>query len=145
MIDYLDEFLVEFETNILTNESCEPFVFCCAFHDICLRDYKYFAVTNSDSNFNYKFYWSNKINVNPDTRYLLYVHHIRIMLINCMYDVVKELHSSFLEQLQQPKLENEKYVSYQTKIEKCSEWLRIISEGKIFKEFIDCYKNGYFQ
>jgi len=144
MIDYLDEFLVEFETNILTNESCEPFVFCCAFHDICLRDYKYFAVTDCDSNFNYKFYWSNKKGLNPDTRHL-YVEHIRRILMYDMYDVVKKLHSSFLEQLQEYNLYTDSYAYCQEKIKKCSEWLQQIENGDIFKEFIDCYKNGYFQ
>ncbi len=144
MIDYLDEFIVEFEKSILINKSCEPFVFCCAFHDSCLRDYKYFAVTNSDSNFNYKFYWSNKKNVNPDTRYL-YVDHIRRILMNDMYDVVKKLHSSFLEQLQEYNLYTDSYAYCQEKIKKCSEWLQQIENGDIFKEFINCYKNGYFQ
>lgn len=145
MIDYLDEFLVEFETNILT-KSCGPFAFCCAFHDICLRDYKYFAVTNYDSNFCFKFYWANKknLNPNPDTKYL-YVDDIRRILMNIMCDVVKDLQSSILEKLEEHNLNDKKYCQYQSKIKKCSEWLRQIENGMIFKEFIDCYKNGYFQ
>jgi hypothetical protein len=141
MIDYLDEFIVEFEKSILTNESCEPFVFCCAFHDSCLRDYRY--ISPSKSKFDSKFYWENRNKLTPDRH--LYVDHIRRILMYDMYDVVKKLHSSFLEQLQEYNLYTDSYAYCQEKIKKCSEWLRIISEGKIFKEFIDCYKNGYFQ
>ena len=144
MIDYLDEFIVEFEKSILINKSDELFTFCCAFHDICLRDYKYFVVTNSDSNFNYKFYWSNKKGLNPDTRHL-YVDHIRQMLMKDMYRAIEVLQVSFIEQLQEYDTYSYGYACCQSKIKKCSEWLLIISEGKIFKEFINCYKNGYFQ
>jgi hypothetical protein len=66
---------------------------------------------------------------------------MRYILIDDIYNIIYEIQGKYLIESQEYEPQHE---ILQRKIKKIAEICITLREGLIFKEFIDCYRFGYF-
>lgn len=123
--------LQEYDINYIN-----PFMLCCLCNDIYLKDYKYCPELR------YKqilYLWTSK-----NTNHTLKIDDIRFIFETYVKYAISELQGQYLADAQKYETSDENHACCQIKIKKCAEFCIILNSGVIFKEFIDCYKNGYF-
>jgi hypothetical protein len=113
-----------------------PFMLCCLCNDIYLKDYIYNPYLNEYGQIIHL--WTSKY-----TNHSLKIDDIRIILETyVMYDIT-ELQGQYLADAQKYEASDEKYERCQRNIKKCIEFCIMLSSGVVFKEFVDCFNNGY--
>ena len=109
---------------------------CCLFKDIYLTNYKYCPQLNMCGQiihlWTYK-YTTTTINID-DIRYVFDI---------CVKNSLYELQGQYLSDAQNFEDGDENHCVLQKNIKKCAEICIMLNSGVVFKEFIDCYKNGY--
>ena len=61
-----------------------------------------------------------------------------------MLEIFSMIQSEYLQESQQFEPQSSENENLQRKIKRATEIMIIIERGTIFKEFIDCYRHGYF-
>jgi hypothetical protein len=126
--------------NILKNElfNLNKFKLCCIINDYVLRDYKYNLRNDNDNQIIHE--WVHKI-----TNKLILLKDIRIMTTEILSSIFSEIQTEYMSDLQF--YENINDVISENKmraVKRISEICVMIDQGDIFKEFVDLYKNAYF-
>ena len=126
--------------NILKEElfNLIKFKLCCIVNDYVLRDYKYNLRNDNDSQIIHV--WVHKI-----TNELILLKDIRIMTTEILSSIFSEIQTEYMSDLQF--YENINDVISENKmraVKRISEICVMIDQGDIFKEFVDLYKNAYF-
>ena len=113
-----------------------PFMLCCLCNDIYLKDYKYCPELRYKQIIHL---WTSK-----NTNHTLNISDIRFILDTYVVYAISELQGQYLADAQKYKASDEKYECCQGNIKKLDEIYIMFNSGVVYKEFIDCYKNGYF-
>lgn len=132
-MENIDEFVTVVEKDIWGITS---FSLSCLFNDVCLRNYIFKIQHNSSGQIMYS--WENKYNEKK-----LDVTDIRTVLTIYIFDIISEIQNKYICESQHYEQSEYKNEVNQRKIKKSAEIMLMIKKGIIFKEFIDCYKNGY--
>jgi len=111
-----------------------PFMLCCLFKDIYLNDYKYCPKLNKYRQIDH--FW--RIGIRSD----ITTNDIRF-IFETNYYAINELQTQYLDDAQNFEVGDENNCVLQRKIKKCTEICIMLSSGVVYKEFIDCCKNGY--
>jgi hypothetical protein len=115
----------------------QPFYLACIYKDICFKNYKYNPRCDNCNRIIHE--WEHNFN-----HRIITVDMIRNIMIYDMYDMVTELQTEYLNEAQHYNPSDENHEKYQIQLKKIAEICILISRGVFFKEFIDSYKNGYF-
>ena len=121
--------LQEYEFNYINS-----FRLCCLCNDIYLKDYNYNPQLNTCGQIIHL--WTHK-----DNKLILKIDDIRFIIETYVVYAITELQGQILAE---PVKDESHYKNFQKKIQKCSEICIMLNSGVVFKEFIDCYKNSYF-
>ena len=122
--------LQEYDFNYINS-----FRLCCLCNDIYLKDYNYNPHLNTCGQIIHL--WTHK-----DNKLILKIDDIRFIIETYVVYAITELQGMLLTDA---KWCDESHLkNFQKKIERCSEINIMINSGVVFKEFIDCYKNSYF-
>ena len=113
-----------------------PFMLCCLCNDIYLKDYKYCPELRYKQIIHL---WTSK-----NTNHTLNISDIRFILDTYVVYAIIELQGQYLADAQKYETSDENHACCQIKIKKCAEICIMLNSGVIFKEFVDCFKNGYF-
>lgn len=115
----------------------QPFDLCCKYKDICLKNYTYKPRKYTYDHIIHE--WEH--NFKDKT---INVDMIRQVLVKDIWELFSELQNKYLQESQYFEPNEGKHENLQRKIKKIAEICIVIQKGLIFKEFIDCYRNGYF-
>ena len=112
-----------------------PFILCCLCNDIYLKDYNYCPQLRCGQ---MMYLWTSK-----NTNHTLNISDIRFIFDTYVVYAIIELQAQYLTDVQKYETSDEKYERCQRIIKKCSEFCIMLFSGVVYKEFINCYKNGY--
>jgi hypothetical protein len=121
------------------------FRLCCLCNDIYLKDYNYNPQLNKCGQIIHLWtlihLWTHK-----DNKLILKIDDIRFIIETYIVYAITELQGMLLTDallIDAKKCESH-HKNLQRKIQMCSEICIMLNSGVVFKEFIDCYKNSYF-
>jgi hypothetical protein len=112
-----------------------PFMLCCLCNDIYLKDYKYCPELNKQI----IHLWTSKY-----TKPSLTINDIRFIFETYVKYAIIELQTQYLADAQIFEDGDKNHCVLQRKIKKCAEICIMLNSGVVFKEFVDCFNNGYF-
>ena len=133
-MENIDEFIRRC-TNDLSHISY--FLLACNYKDICLKNYKYTPKLNNCNQIIHE--WSHNYKDK-----ILNTDIIRDILVKDIYTTFSDLQNEYLQKSRHIEPNDEEYEKSSRNIKKLAEICISINNGKLYKEFIDCYKNGYF-
>ena len=133
-MENLDEFINKLEKNLFEINS---FYLSCIFKDICLQNYVYRPKSGMCNQIIHE--WEHKY-----SSQIITVDMMRYLLIDDIYEVLYYILCKYLIESKEQDQHYEKYEILRTKIIKIDEICITLRKGLIFKEFIDCYRFGYF-
>jgi hypothetical protein len=139
------ENIEEFTTIIMNNimDYITAFDVCCLVKDICFKNYCYRPEFRGPK---ISHIWEHQYNAN-----ILTVTDIKLIFQTSIFNLINDLHNAILKESQkyEPSSTYEWEVNewevIQRKMKKISEILIMFQSGEVFKEFVDCYRKGYFE
>jgi hypothetical protein len=130
-MENLDEFINKLEKNLFEINS---FYLSCIFKDICLQNYVYRPKSGMCNQIIHE--WEHKY-----SSQIITVDIMRYILIDDIYNIIYEIQGKYLIESREYEPQHE---ILHRKIKKIAEICITLRKGLIFKEFIDCYRFGYF-
>ena len=115
----------------------DAFNLSCIYKDICLKNYKYNPRDDSVGQTIHE--WEHLYKAKTLT-----VDSIRQMLTHDLMELVSEIQNDTLSKSQHVEANDENHEKFQRKIKKTADICILIRDGRLFKEFIDNYRLGYF-
>jgi hypothetical protein len=132
-MENVSELILFIKSNLLT---CDATIIY-KIKDICLNNYNYKPRMSEVNTIIYE--WQHKLNNN-----IITIDQVRLFLTETLYEIVNKLKTDYIADSFKYVLMSQAHDNLQRKIKKSSEFCITINKGIIFKEFIDCYRNGYF-
>jgi hypothetical protein len=136
----LDE-LFEYE---YTEDGISNFEFVCMFKDIFLKNYCYKSYTSSTNSNQIVHEWVN----NKNDTIILSINDIRNYLRENIIDRLIDLSNQYIDNQHVVKMQFtpgcNPHILNDYKIKYIQKKQNSIKNGEVYKEFLDCYKNGYF-
>lgn len=132
-MENVSELILFIESNLLT---CDTNIVY-KIKDICFKNYNYKPRMSEVNTIIYE--WQHKLNNN-----IITIDQVRLFLTETLYDIVSKLQSAYLSESQSYIPTSEKYEILHRKMLKIAEICITLHKGIIFREFIDSYRNGYF-
>lgn len=117
--------------------SLDTFKLSCIFKDICLKNYKYKPRLSDCNQIIHE--WTHTFKDKTLT-----VDIIRQILVQGVYELFVNLQCEYLSESQEYEPNDEKHYGFQRNIKKVAEICIMLDKGLLFKEFVDNYRNGYF-
>lgn len=127
LITFIDENLYDLNSLIIIHK----------IKDICFKNYDYKPRFNEINCVICE--WKHKINHN-----IITIDDIRQLINVKLYDLLREIQSKCISESQNYAVNHEIHNKFMPKIKKIAEICIIIRKDYIFKQFIDYYRNGYF-
>ena len=115
----------------------DAFNLSCIYKNICLKNYKYKPRDDSCGQTIHE--WQHLYSAKT-----LMVDSIRQILTHDLKELVSEMQNDALSKSQDVEANDENREKFQRKIKKTAEICIWIRDGRLFKEFIDNYRLGYF-
>ena len=120
------------------------FQWCCLINDICFKNYCYRPQFKGRQTIHL---WEHQYTTN-----ILTVTHVRLIFQTHISELFSNLIDYYLEESRKyeptntsEREFNEWQVNQRKMIKKIDEKDIMIKSGELFKEFVDCYRNGYFE
>jgi hypothetical protein len=126
LMKYIETDLLNFNRNIIFK-----------IKDICLKNYNYKPRFNEVNIIIHE--WNHKENNS-----ILTLDSVRKFLTEDLFEIMSELQSKYLSEAQHFEPSDEIHENFQRKIKKIAEICIMIEKRVLFKEFIDFYRDGYF-
>ena len=148
-MENIDEFIDAYKKSLdnlfeyeYKNNAIPNFEFVCMFKDICLKNYHYKSYYSSENSNQIVHEWV----YNTNTSLILNINDIRTYLRKDIFERHIELSNHYTEVIQQFWLSpgDKQYILTDCKIKYIQQKQHSIKNGEVYKEFLDCYKNGYF-
>lgn len=116
--------------------SLHTFKLLCIFKDMCLKNYKYKPRLGNCNQIIHE--WQHFKSYETLT-----VDTMRKILTHDVFEIMTELQLKYIAKI---RIESKYKTHYglQKKIKKLSDICIMLEKGLLFKEFIDCYRDGYF-
>jgi len=113
------------------------FEWCRLVNDICFKNYCYRPQFKGRQTIHL---WEHQYNTN-----ILTVTHVRLIFEIHISKLLSNLQNYYMEESQKYETNIDEFDVIQRKINKITEKCILINSGEVFKEFVDCYRNGYFE
>lgn len=119
------------------------FEWCCLVKDICFKNYCYRPEFRGPK---ISHIWEHQYTTN-----ILTVTQVRPIFEIHIFKLLSDLQNYYLEESQKYEPTNtserefNEWQVIERKMKKIGENLIMFQSGEVFKEFVDCYRNGYFE
>lgn len=130
---HTNKFVELIENNIM---NIELFSLACDFKDLCMKKYTYYPYTNENNQLISQ--WRHK-----ETNRIIKLDAVRYILTTFLAKRLDDISEKYMIHIANYNYNDIQFINLNRKISKLIELTRFVRKGKLYKEFVDLFKNGY--
>jgi hypothetical protein len=130
---HTNKFVELIENNIM---NIELFSLACDFKDLCMKKFNYCPYTNENNQLISQ--WIHK-----ETNRIIKLDAVRYILTTYLAKRIDDIVEKYMIHITNFNHNDIQFINLNRKISKLIELTRFIRKGKLYKEFVDLFKNGY--